>query len=113
MRVPTGPVGKMLELLEYRSNKHVTDATVAAGCGSVDGMILSWMTTGTWIEPCPPSDRQPQDPGKVGDAMVHQRPALVHVVVVHDRVPVTRPACGNTCWGSAPLYFKRRESALL
>jgi hypothetical protein len=53
-------VGRILELSGYRSNKHVTDSAVAAGCGvrRWDGFAMHDDCTLKGL--FPPSDRQPK-----------------------------------------------------
>jgi hypothetical protein len=61
--------GKLLELLGYRSNKHVTDAAVSVGCGVRPWEIPLCTMIGTWSVWSPLSKSAAQDPGKVADVL--------------------------------------------
>jgi hypothetical protein len=71
-------VGRILELLGYRSNKHVTDSAVAAGCG-----VRRWdgyATNDDWhldravsaIRPPAQSPSEPEDANALAAAIAKQ-----------------------------------------
>jgi hypothetical protein len=63
MGITAVATGRILELLGYRFDKHVTDSAVAADAECAGGTVTPCMMIGTWSARWPPSDRQPHPPG--------------------------------------------------